>query len=58
MQCVLRIRYGEVVKEEQHDLAGTTPAKAMKSAERLMLKKNEKLPVKKQGVLLSLRPIV
>ncbi len=57
MRCVLRIRYGKDIKEETHELAGTTPARAMKSAERLMLKMNEGLPTKKQGVLLAIRPL-
>jgi hypothetical protein len=58
MRCILRIRYGKEILEEEHHLAGgTTSARALKAAERMLAQKNEGLPIKKQGVLLSIKPV-
>lgn len=58
MRHFLRIQYGKTIKEEVHDLPSASPARAMKAAQQLMEDLNAKLPAKKRGVLLSIRPSV
>lgn len=59
MLCMMRIRYGTKIVEEQAELSGSTPARALRSAENLMLRRNEGLSEKskKRAILLSIRPL-
>lgn len=59
MLCMMRIRQGTKIVEEKAELSGSTPARAMKSAESLMARRNEGLTEKskKRAVLLSIRPL-